>query len=164
MHKQIILSFCFILGLLYFKSLDTYKLWYKQKIKEGYKEIEEVKKQENYLDISFRKDMRFGGMYHQWESFKKYIDTNTKGDTTRNFVLIPANEYFSSNNSQITFAEPSVVYFLSGLQVVLPYTDISKKANWVALVENGNFNLKKIESDSMRNRFIEMYKQYKFTY
>ena len=83
-------------GLLYFKSLDTYKLWYEQKIKEGYKELEEVKKQVNYLDISFRKDMRFGGMYHQWESFKKYIDTNTKGDTTRNFVLIPANEYFSS--------------------------------------------------------------------
>ncbi len=163
MGKQLIISVLFLFLVNMMKNVESYKFWFDEKIKKGFEEMDQYR---DLKDIESRKQARFGGEYLQYQSFKKYIDTSGKGDTLKNFLLVAPNDYYKENNLEIHFVEPAVVYLQSGLQNVTNFAspELIKKCNWAAVVENGAFNLIPITSDTQRNRLVDLYKNYKFTY
>src|SRR5437868_4041677 len=108
--KKFNLTLTSVLIIILFFTIQFYNDWLTGKVLN---ENNNMLKQMDHLDTTYRKAYRWGGSYLAFQDIKNKLE---KGGATNVTLLLPTTEYLRAQGvTEMDMVEPSVFYYFTGI-------------------------------------------------
>lgn len=153
--KAFLLSIAFIMALILLKKLDSYSIFYQQKIEDNYVQMQEIREKDNYQDIEFRKEFCWANDYLVLKDIR-----DSKNYIMNMILLVPPKEYISKYSNTLTIPEPAVCYYYAGIKTTLATSDYAYKSTHTLIVCKEGYYIDKLKGKAELDSFLTVYKTY----
>ena len=154
--KKFNLTLTSVLIIILFFTIQFYSDWLSGKVLN---ENNNMLKQMDHLDTTYRKAYRWGGSYIAFQDIKNKLEKNGGTNVT---LLLPTTEYLRAQGvNDMDMVEPSVFYYFTGINSVWANSPEVAKANWaVVAIKGRGVSLKRIKEKPELDTLISQYIKY----